>query len=58
MKTLYQLREWVGNAYSVVLGRRLRDRKSAFKVAKRLRRAKRDVFLAPVRVNLPKRKAS
>lgn len=48
--TMYQVREFVGNEYSKQLGRKLRDKKSASKIVKMLKKQKRVVFLAPMKI--------
>lgn len=49
-KKLYQVREFIGSNYSKQLGRRLRDRASAGRVARLLRKQGRQVFIAPLSV--------
>lgn len=49
-KTLYTVREFIGSEYSRQLGRRLRNRPEAQKIAKALKKAGRTVFLAPIKV--------
>ena len=51
-RNLYQVREDIGGGNSSkMLGRRLRSRADAQRVAKILKKAGREVFLAPVAVN-------
>lgn len=50
-RTLYEVREFVGNDYSKQLGRRLRCRTDALRIVKTLKRSGRDVFAAPLKVN-------
>ena len=52
MKTqsLYQVREYVGAQYSRQLGRKLRSRTDALRLVKRLKKQRREVFVAPIKV--------
>jgi hypothetical protein len=49
--TRYQIREYVGNDYSVILGRRLRTRKEASCSLKILKKQGRKVFASKMSVN-------
>lgn len=50
-KTRYEIREYpTPTAFSRSMGRRLRDRKTAAKLVKRLKRMGRDAFMAPISV--------
>ena len=49
---LYEVREWVGASYSKQLGRHLRGRKHALRIAKRLKGRGRDVFVNPLAVRI------
>jgi hypothetical protein len=46
----YEVREFVGAEYSQRLGAKLRPRARAARLVRALRRAGREVFLAPMRV--------
>ena len=49
-RNLYEVREFVGNAYSQQLGRRLRERTDALRLVRILKKQGRDVFASPLRV--------
>ena len=49
--TRYEIREWVGNSYSVALGRRLRTRQQASRIVKFLKAQKRSAFASPIKIN-------
>lgn len=49
-RTLYEVREFVGNDYSKQLGRRLRCRTDAMRIVKALKRSGRNVFASPFKV--------
>ena len=49
-RRLYQVREFVGAAYSKQLGSRLRVRVDALRVVRLLKKQGREVFAAPIRV--------
>jgi len=48
---LYQVREFIGTAYSKQLGRRLRVRTDAQRLVRMLKKQGRDVFATPVRIS-------
>lgn len=50
LTSLYQVREYVGSEYSRQLGAKLRARSDALRIAKRLKRQGRTVFVAPIKV--------
>jgi len=50
-RNLYQVREFVGAAYSKQLGRRLRWRADAMRVVRLLKKQGREVFAVPMRVS-------
>lgn len=50
-RTLYQVREFVGNDYSKQLGRRLRCRTDALRIVKTLKRSGRNVFASALKVS-------
>jgi len=49
-RNLYQVREFIGNAYSKQLGRRLRERPDALRIVRLLKKQGREVFAAPLKV--------
>ena len=50
-KTMYQVREFIGSDYSIQLGIKLRDRKSALRIAKILKKSGREIILATLLIN-------
>lgn len=50
--TRYQVREYIGSSFSRQLGRRLRAREQAARIARVLKSAGREVFLSPLRVSV------
>ena len=52
MKTVtrYEIREYKGNDYSASMSSKLRDRKAAAKLVKRLKKMGHDAFAAPMKV--------
>lgn len=48
--TRYEVREYVGSAFSRQLGRRLRTRTDALRIVRLLKKAGRTVFAAPMQV--------
>lgn len=50
-KKLYQVREYVGNQYSKILGRRLRTRTDASRIVRLLKKAGREVFASPMTIS-------
>lgn len=49
-RTLYQVREFVGNDYSKQLGRKLRERGVAQRLVRVLKQQGRNVFVSPLRI--------
>lgn len=49
--TRYEVREFVGNAYSKQLGRRLRTREQAGRIVRLLKKTGRAVLSAPLKVS-------
>ena len=49
-RKLYEVREYVGNAYSKQLGRRLRERKDALRIVRMLKNQGREVFASPMSI--------
>jgi hypothetical protein len=49
-RTLYQVREFIGNDYSKQLGQKLRDRTVALRLVRLLKKQGRSVFAAPLRI--------
>lgn len=49
-RNLYQVREFIGAEYSKQLGRRLRERTDALRVARLLKKQGREVFVASIKV--------
>jgi len=47
-KKLYQVREFIGNAYSKQLGRRLRERTDALRIVRLLKKQGREAFASSV----------
>lgn len=52
MKTVtsYEIREYKGDSYSTSMSSKLRDRKAATKLVKRLKKMGHDAFAAPMKV--------
>lgn len=48
--TYYEVREFVGNAYSKQLGRRLRTKEQAGRIVRLLKNSGREVFMAPFKL--------
>lgn len=48
---LYQVREFVGSCYSKQLGQKLREKTSATRIARALKKTGRAVFIAPVSIS-------
>jgi cell division septation protein DedD len=48
--TRYEIREYIGSAYSVRLGRRLRTRDRALRLVRLLKKTGREVFASPLSV--------
>jgi len=49
-RKLYEVREFIGNAYSKQLGRRLRERKDALRIVRLLEKQGREVYATPIHV--------
>lgn len=49
-RTLYQVREFIGNDYSKQLGCKLRDRSVAQRLVRLLKKQGRNVFASPLRI--------
>lgn len=47
-RKLYEVREFIGNAYSKQLGRRLRERKYALRIVRLLKERGREVYATPI----------
>ena len=48
--TRYEVREYVGSAFSKQLGRRLRTREQALRIVRILKKAGREAFVSPLRI--------
>lgn len=49
--TRYEIREFKGSSYSASMSRKLRDRKAATKLVKRLKKMGHNAFAAPMKVS-------
>ena len=49
-RNMYQIREFVGNSYSKLLGRRLRERAAALRIVRMLKKQGREVIAVPMRI--------
>ena len=50
MVTRYEIREYKGGSYSASMSRKLRDRRAATKLVKRLKKMGHNAFAAPMKV--------
>jgi hypothetical protein len=51
-KKLYELREFIGENYSKLLGRRLRKRKNAMRLVRYLKKQGREVFISGLEISI------
>lgn len=49
-RNMYEVREFIGNNYSKPLGRRLREHTDAMRVVRILKKQRREVFAAAIKV--------